>query len=203
MRAPRSITSRRSFNARARSPIQFVRIDMEGSSLVDATLRVFTEAYRSSSNVGIVLQAALHRTEDDLRRAIALGARVRLCKGAYREPESVALRAPQLIRKRYLTFASDLLAKGFYPAFATHDPELIAAIAGESKLREIPRDRFEFQMLFGVREDLQVKLLGEGYAVRVYVPFGTHWARYFARRVLERRENAALALRSLFARRSA
>jgi proline dehydrogenase len=178
----------------------FVRIDMEGSAVTDATLRTFERAFAKFQNVGIVLQAYLRRTPQDVERAIALGARVRLCKGAYSEPETIAFPDMASIRREFLRSAEALLTRGKYPGIATHDERIIAAVKALVAQRGISKDAFEFQMLYGVRPDLQRELVRDGYNVRVYVPFGTHWAGYFYRRITERKENALFALRSLFAR---
>jgi proline dehydrogenase len=175
----------------------FVRIDMEGSALTDATLRVFERLYADRQNVGPVLQAYLRRTPDDVERMIALGARVRLCKGAYKEPAALAYRSMNEIRREYLRCAQALLSRGNYPGIATHDEVLIAAVKMYARDMRISNDRYEFQLLYGVRPTLQRSLADEGYSVRIYVPFGTRWARYFYRRVSERRENFIFALRSL------
>jgi proline dehydrogenase len=184
----------------ARNPDPFVRIDMEGSAVVDATLRVFDRVYAEHRNVGVVLQAYLKRTPRDVQRAIDLQARVRLCKGAYNEPPEIAIKPMPEIRTRYLELAELLLTQGHYPGIATHDRRLIAAVKSFAAERGIGRDRFEFQMLYGCRPSVQRELVHEGYRLRVYVPFGTHWAGYFYRRVLERRENALFALSSVFSR---
>jgi proline dehydrogenase len=181
-------------------PDPFVRIDMEGSALVEATLSTFVRAFRSYSNVGPVLQAYLHRTGSDVLHMITLGARVRLCKGAYNEPPAIALRDPNLVRERYSTFAAELLRHGNHPAFATHDRILIDDIRRRATRYGITSDRFEFEMLYGVRPALQREMVAAGHRVRIYVPFGTHWQRYFWRRIRERRENALFALRSLLGR---
>jgi proline dehydrogenase len=178
----------------------FVRIDMEGSEVTERTLNIFERVFAQHRNVGPVIQAYLKRSPGDVERAIALGARVRLCKGAYSEPASIALQPMPAIRREYLRMAEALLSRGTYPAIATHDEKLIEAVKTFTTQQGIDAGRFEFQMLFGVRPDLQRELLREGYNVRVYVPFGTHWAAYFYRRVTERKENAFFALRSLFAR---
>ena len=175
----------------------FVRIDMEGSAVVDATLRVFEQVRAHHDNVGIVLQAYLRRTAADIEGAIAAGTRVRLCKGAYSEPPSVALKDMSDIRRAYLRYAEALLARGTYPGIATHDVRLIAAVRQFAAERNIAKDRFEFQMLYGIRPDLQRALVAAGYRVRIYVPYGTHWAGYFYRRIMERRENALFVLGSL------
>jgi proline dehydrogenase len=178
----------------------FVRIDMEGSGLVDATLRVFERAFAEQPNVGPVLQAYLKRTAADVERAIQLGARVRLCKGAYNEPAEIAYKRMPEIRTRYLDLARELLSRGTYPGIATHDRRLIAAVKQFASNERIARGRFEFQMLYGCRPGVQRQIVAEGYRLRIYVPFGTHWAGYFFRRVVERRENALFALSSIFSR---
>jgi proline dehydrogenase len=183
-----------------RNPDPFVRIDMEGSAVLPATLRVFTRAFAEYRNVGPVLQAYLKRTANDVARAIDLGARVRLCKGAYKEPEEIAYQPMPEIRENYLRLAKELLLHGNYPGIATHDRRLIAATKEFVREQGIARDRFEFQMLYGCRPGVQRDVVAEGYRLRVYVPFGTHWAGYFYRRVLERRENALFALSSIFSR---
>jgi len=178
----------------------FVRIDMEGSAVTTQTLRIFERVFASHRNVGIVLQAYLRRTPADVARAIELGARVRLCKGAYSEPEEIAITSMPAIRQAYLAMARDLLARGVYPGIATHDLQLIDAVKEIASELHLGADRFEFQMLYGCRPHVQQELVRQGYRVRIYVPFGTHWAGYFYRRVLERRENALFALSSMFSR---
>jgi proline dehydrogenase len=186
--------------AARRNADPFVRIDMEGSAVTDATLRVFERAFAKHDNVGIVLQAYLKRTAADVERAIALGARVRLCKGAYNEPPDIAYKSMPEIREHFLRLARELLQRGNYPAIATHDRRLIAAVEKFATAQDIARDRFEFQMLYGCRPHVQRELVAKAYRLRVYVPFGTHWAGYFYRRVLERRENALFAVSSMFSR---
>ncbi|GAC1312055.1 MAG: proline dehydrogenase family protein [Vulcanimicrobiaceae bacterium] len=178
----------------------FVRVDMEGSARVPATYRVLARVRGGSSHVGPVVQAYLLRAPDDVARAVAEGTRVRLCKGAYAESPEVALQDAREIRAAYLALAKTLLLRGVYPAFATHDSGLIDAIKTFAASHAIGRERFEFQLLYGVRPALATALAREGYNVRIYVPFGTHWARYFYRRVSERKENAVFALRSLLGR---
>jgi proline dehydrogenase len=184
----------------ARLADPFVRIDMEGSAVTDATLRTFERLYAERQNVGPVLQAYLKRTPADAERLIALGARVRLCKGAYREPDGIAHHAPPIVRREYLRLAEALLTRGRFPAIATHDEAIIAAVTAFAAEQRIAKERFEFQLLYGVRPGLARALATGGYRVRIYVPFGTHWAGYFYRRVTERRENAVFALRSLLGR---
>ena len=178
----------------------FVRIDMEGSTVTEATLRVFERIFARHGNVGPAIQAYLYRSPRDVERAIALGARVRLCKGAYGEPEQLAIADMPTIRKAYLRLAEALLSRGTYPAIATHDERVIEAVRAYAAERCISKDRFEFQLLYGVRPDLQARLARDGYNVRIYIPFGTHWAGYFYRRITERKENALFVLRSLVSR---
>jgi proline dehydrogenase len=186
--------------AAARNRDPFVRIDMEGSAVTDVTLRVFKRAYADTKHVGPVLQAYLKRTPADVERMIALGARVRLCKGAYSEPAEIAYKDMPSIRSHYLRSAEALLERGNYPGIATHDERIIAAVERFTRERGIRPERFEFQMLYGVRPELQRRLVAEGYRLRVYVPYGTHWAGYFYRRITERKENAFFALRSMLRR---
>ncbi|GAC1573537.1 MAG: proline dehydrogenase family protein [Candidatus Elarobacter sp.] len=187
-------------DAAARNRDPFVRIDMEGTPVTDATLRVFERAYAGSRNVGPVLQAYLKRTPADIERAIALGARVRLCKGAYAEPPALAHKEMATIRREFMRSAEALLERGTYPGIATHDERIIAAVQTFARERGIAPDRFEFQMLYGVRPEVQRRLVRDGYRVRIYVPYGTHWAGYFYRRITERPENALFALRSMISR---
>ncbi|HEX3370218.1 MAG TPA: proline dehydrogenase family protein [Candidatus Cybelea sp.] len=184
----------------SRNPDPFVRIDMEGSAVTDATLRVFRRTFAEHENVGEVLQAYLKRTPADVDEAIALRARVRLCKGAYNEPPDIAFKRMIDIRAQYLALAKKLLLHGNYPGIATHDRRLIAAVKEFVDNESIARDRFEFQMLYGCRPSVQRQIVAQGYRLRIYVPFGTHWAGYFYRRVLERRENALFAVSSIFSR---
>jgi proline dehydrogenase len=183
-----------------RNPDPFVRIDMEGSAVTDMTLRVFERAFTTHKNVGIVLQAYLKRTAADVERAIELGAHVRLCKGAYNEPPEIAYKDMPEIRANYVKLARELLTRGHYPGLATHDRELIDQLRAIAKDEGVSRDKFEFQMLYGCRPQMQRELVADGYRMRVYIPFGTHWAGYFYRRVMERRENAFFALSSMFSK---
>lgn len=176
----------------------FVRLDMEGSNLTQDTIEVFQTLRKSHDNVGIVLQAALHRTPDDVKEAVRRGDRVRLCKGAYKEPRETALQDMAEIRRRYLDCARQLLEGGNRPAIATHDEQLITALIAFAKQSAIPASRFEFQMLYGLRRRRWQALVADGHAVRIYVPFGTHWLPYFYRRLRERRENVLFVLRNLF-----
>ena len=182
----------------AQNPDPFVRIDMEGSSVTESTLRVVECAFATHPNVGPVLQAYLKRTPADVERTIELKERVRICKGAYNESPDIAIKAMPEIRAQYLTLAKRLLLEGNYPGLATHDLRLIGELERFIAERAIPSERYEFQLLYGCRPALQRDLVARGHRVRIYVPFGTHWAGYFFRRVMERRENALFAISSLF-----
>ena len=176
----------------------FIRIDMEGSAMVDDTLDVFEAVWQERlRNVGVVLQAYLYRTEEDLRRVIAVGARVRLCKGAYSEPSDVAHRDKVDVDAAFVRLMRMLLTDGNYPAFATHDPRMIAAVCRFARERGMGADAYEFQMLYGVRRDLQTSLQARGYLVRIYLPFGLEWFPYFMRRLAERPANVAFVVRGL------
>jgi proline dehydrogenase len=176
----------------------FVRIDMEGSKYTQATLDAFHELRRTYNNVGIVLQAYLFRTEDDVKEAIARGDRVRICKGAYKEPPEIAWTKMDDIRASYRRCAHLLLEKGHYPALATHDEGLIQDALAFARERGIAAARFEFQMLYGLRPRRWDELVAAGHNVRIYVPYGTHWMPYFYRRLRERKENVWFVVRSLF-----
>jgi len=182
----------------ARETEGFVRLDMEGSKLTESTLTIFHELRQRYDNVGVVLQAYLHRTPDDVQEAIRRKDRVRLCKGAYREPASVAIQDMADVRKAFTACARELLAKGNYPAIATHDEELVTGTIEFTREQAIPSGRFEFQMLYGLRPHRWEELVAKGFNMRVYVPFGTHWIPYFYRRLRERRENVMFVLRGLF-----
>lgn len=180
----------------------FVRIDMENSPYTDATLEIFERLWDEGlTNVGVVLQSALFRTSADLRRVVARGARVRLVKGAYKEDPEVAYQRKADVDAAYITQMEFLLREGRFPALATHDPEIIAAAKAFAAKHGIGRDRFEFQMLYGVRRDLQAALVREGFGVRVYIPFGRQWFPYFMRRLGERPANVGFVLRSLLLER--
>lgn len=180
----------------------FVRIDMENSPYTARTLAIFETLWEQDyRNVGVALQAYLHRTEDDVRRMNTLGARVRLVKGAYKEPGATAYKNKKDVDARFLHLAQLLLDEGRYPAIATHDPALIDAVCAHATARGLAQDRFEFQLLYGIRRDLQSSLVKAGFRVRVYVPFGREWFPYFMRRLGERPANVAFVLRSLLAER--
>jgi proline dehydrogenase len=177
----------------------FVRVDMENSPYTDVTLDIFETLWQQGyRQIGIVLQAALGRSEADLQRINALGARVRLVKGAYKEPKAVAYQRKSEVDAAFARMMTTLLLDGHYPAIATHDPAMIDRARQLARERHIASDRFEFQMLYGIRRDLQAALVKAGYRVRVYVPFGREWFPYFMRRLGERPANIAFVLRSVF-----
>jgi proline dehydrogenase len=186
----------RAIIAKAQSLGSFVRIDMEQSDYVERTLQRFKRVFypEFGNAVGVVLQSYLRRTEQDLEQLIALGARVRLCKGAYQEPPAVAFPAKRDVDATYVRCLERLLLKGNYPGIATHDVRIIQHAKAFARDRGVAPARFEFQMLYGVRRDLQVGLRREGYNVRVYVPFGTQWYPYLMRRLAERPANVAFLL---------
>ena len=180
----------------------FVRIDMENSPYTAVTLEVFETMWQQEyRNLGVALQAALLRTEDDVRRMNALGARVRLVKGAYKEPASVAYQQKADVDAAFIKLMRLLLEGGTYPAIATHDEQILASTRAFAAERGIASDRFEFQMLYGIRRDLQTALIADGYRMRIYVPFGREWFPYFMRRLGERPANVAFVLRSLVSER--
>jgi proline dehydrogenase len=182
----------------ARSLDNFVRVDMEDSHYTERTVDMVLRARRELDNVGAVIQAYLYRSEGDVRTLLANGSRVRLCKGAYLEPESVAFKRKADTDANFLKLMKMLLDSGIYHAIATHDESLIAATRRYAETRKIGKEKFEFQMLYGIRRDLQGKLAGEGYNVRIYVPYGQHWYNYFMRRLAERPANVLFILRNLY-----
>lgn len=179
--------------ARAKQYDTFVRLDMEGSDYTERTLAMFEHKLYPGfeKHVGIVLQSYLFRTEKDVARAIALGARVRICKGAYKEPPTVAFSAKADVDANYVKSMRRLMSEGIYPGLATHDPAIIAEAKRWASEQGIAPSRFEFQMLYGIRRDLQEQIVREGYNMRVYVPFGTQWYPYLMRRLAERPANVA------------
>jgi proline dehydrogenase len=185
---------------RARDYQTFVRIDMESSEYTQRTLDLFEQrlypGYRES--VGIVLQSYLFRTFADVQRANLIKARVRICKGAYKEPETVAYPEKKDVDATYVRCMHELMLKGNYPGIATHDEAIIKEAKRFAKEKDIAPSRFEFQMLYGVRRDLQDRLVREGYRMRVYVPFGTQWYPYLMRRLAERPANVAFLTGSVF-----
>ncbi len=180
----------------------FVRIDMEGSRYTQLTLDLFETIWHLGyRNVGIVLQSALRRTTEDVRRMILLGARVRLVKGAYKESWRIAYASKRDVDQAYVRQAEALLINGCCPAIATHDPKILESVKTLARANDVAADRFEFQMLYGIRRDLQTALVAEGFRVRVYIPFGREWFPYFMRRLGERPANVAFVLRSVLRER--
>ena len=180
----------------------FVRVDMENSPYTDATINAIETVWSiGHHNVGTVIQAYLKRSPHDIRRLSQLGSRVRLVKGAYREPSSVALQRKADVDAAFIDLMKELMVDGTYPAIATHDPAMIAATKEFATARGIGMDRFEFQMLYGVRRDLQADLMAAGYTVRVYVPFGREWFPYFMRRLGERPANVGFVIRAVLQER--
>ncbi len=180
----------------------FVRIDMEQSAVTQVTVEIFETMWQQGyRNAGIVLQSYLPRSAADASRMVELGARVRLVKGAYNEPKDVASQKKADVDAAFVDIMQRLLAGGAYPAIATHDPAMIAATKAFAAERSIPPDRYEFQMLYGVRRDLQAGLRDDGYRVRVYVPFGREWFPYFMRRLGERPANIGFVLRGILSER--
>ena len=178
---------------------QFVRIDMEGSDYTEDTIEIFKEAFRKyGKHVGIVIQAYLHRSKRDIDELADMGADVRLCKGAYNEPERIALQKMPAIREAYKEYAAILLDKTTYPRIATHDDELISWLLDYAKQNDIGKARYEIQMLYGLRQDTMEQLASDGYNTRIYVPYGTMWFPYFKRRLTERKENIWFVLSTMF-----
>lgn len=184
----------------ARPTSMFIRLDMEGSATVDSTYRILDRAHAQYEHIGAVVQAYLHRADADVRRLLAHSIRIRLCKGAYKEPAEIAIQRMTLIRRNYMQLAEQMLSSPVYCGIATHDQYLIDAVRAFVEREKISVNRFEFQMLYGIRSEAQQTLLREGYRMRVYVPFGNHWAGYFYRRLAERRENVLFVVRNLFRR---
>lgn len=177
----------------------FVRVDMEGSSYTEQTFDAFETLWQIGyRNSGIALQAYLRRTPADVERAVALGASVRLVKGAYNEGREVAFQHKSNVDAAFVKLMHVLLERGTSPAIATHDPQIIAATIRFAESRGIPKDRYEFEMLYDVRRDLQTSLAAQGHLVRVYIPFGQQWFPYFMRRLGERPANLGVVVRSLF-----
>jgi proline dehydrogenase len=180
----------------------FVRIDMENSPYTERTLDIFETMWNHGyRNAGVVIQSYLKRSTDDIKRVNQLGARVRLVKGAYREPASVAYQDKSDVDRLFVDQMQMLLSEGTYPAIATHDPAMIEATQRYAQHQGIAKDRYEFQMLYGIRRDLQASLSKDGHPFRVYVPFGTQWFPYFMRRLGERPANVGFVLRAVMRER--
>jgi proline dehydrogenase len=184
---------------RAKELGQFVRIDMEGSDYTQVTIDLFKEAFKVyGKHVGIVIQAYLHRTKNDIPDLADIEADIRLCKGAYNEPEQVALQKMPAIRESFKEFTKILLEKTPYPRIATHDDELVNWLKEYAQDNNIGQARYEFQMLYGLREGTMIQLAEDGYNSRVYVPYGSMWLPYFKRRLMERKENIWFVLSTMF-----
>jgi proline dehydrogenase len=191
--------------ATAKSLGRTIEIDMEGSAYTEQTIKIFEAAHRQHGNAGLAIQAYLRRSQSDLERLAPLDSKVRLVKGAYREPAEVAFQKKKEVDASYRKLLESLLrpAAGgcFFTAIATHDPELVAYACGKIREYGITPERYEFQMLLGIRRDLQQKVFAEGHPLRVYVPWGSAWCPYFMRRLAERPANLWFVLRSLLAER--
>ena len=181
----------------------FVRIDMENSPYTDATISILeTLRQQGHTSIGTVIQTCLKRSEGDIRKLNALGVRVRRVKGAYKEPRTVAYQQKSEVDAAFVDLMRLLMDEGTYPAIATHDPIMIETAKAYARSKGYANDRFEFQMLYGIRRDLQSALVAQGYRVRVYVPFGKQWYPYFMRRLGERPANVGFVLKGLLSDRS-
>ena len=175
----------------------FVRIDMEGSAYTQSTLRVFYEAGAPRDSLGVVIQSYLRRSEKDVDDLLKHGARIRLVKGAYKEPPEIAFPRKQDVDRNFVLLMKKLLSSGYYHAIATHDPGMIDATTTFARQSNLDPGSFEFQMLYGIRRDLQNELKNQGYGVRIYVPYGAQWYAYFMRRLAERPANLIFLLKNL------
>jgi len=187
--------------AASMQPKNFVRVDMEGSPYTDRTLALVHELHREPENrgcVGAVIQSYLRRSENDVAELLREGIRIRLCKGAYQEPAEIAFQAKTEVDANYIKLMKILLKSGIYHGLATHDEKIIREAQAFALQEQIPRDSFEFQMLYGIRRDLQRSLVRERWNMRVYVPFGTEWYPYLMRRLAERPANVVFVARNLF-----
>ncbi|MGD1155702.1 MAG: proline dehydrogenase family protein [Terriglobia bacterium] len=184
--------------ARAAQHRNFVRVDMEGSAFTEATMRVFRAVDAPRDVVGIAIQAYLYHAESDVDELLKCGARIRLVKGAYKEPPDVSFPRKRDVDRNFQKLTEKLLSSGVYHAVATHDERLIAATEAFAREHGIPPERFEFQLLYGIRRQLQRELLKQGWRVRVYVPYGREWYAYFMRRLAERPANLFFLMRNLF-----
>ena len=176
----------------------FVRVDMEGSAYTDRTLQIVRQVRAETDSVGTVIQAYLYRSEQDIRNLLDIGCRIRLVKGAYKEPSQIAFPRKTDVDANFVKLMKILLPSGIYHAMATHDPKMIEATIQFAAEQGITKDKFEFQMLYGIRTDLQARLTRQGYRVRVYIPFGHDWFPYFMRRLAERPANILFFAKNLF-----
>ena len=186
--------------AASMNPPGFVRVDMEGSPYTQRTLDFVDELHRVPGNensVGTVIQSYLKRSESDVEKLLAEGIRIRLCKGAYKEPAEIAFAAKSEVDANYVKLMKVLMKSGIYHGLATHDENIIQQAEAFATREKISPDRFEFQMLYGIRRDLQQRLVREGWRVRIYIPFGTEWYPYFMRRLGERPANVLFIARNL------
>lgn len=183
---------------RAKKHDNFVRMDMEGSDCTQDTLEVFKSLRREYDHVGIVIQSYLYRSERDVDEILKLGGRIRLCKGAYKEPKEIAFPKKQQVDENFVKLMQKMLLSGIYHGIATHDEKLIEKTKGFAQKNNIPKDSFEFQLLYGIRTELGRKLVKEGYNVRIYIPFGREWYPYFMRRLAERPANLFFFLKNFF-----
>jgi proline dehydrogenase len=190
----------RSIVERAAGFDNFLRVDMESSAYTQRTIDLVKRVRTRNPAVGTVIQSYLYRSETDVADLLSYGCRIRLCKGAYKEPEEVAFPKKADVDANYVRLMQLLLSSGFYHAIATHDPRMIAATIRYAAAKQISKDDFEFQMLYGVRTDLQRQLVKDGYRVRIYIPFGNDWFPYFMRRLAERPANVGFMLRNFFRR---
>lgn len=189
--------------AHASSQGNFVRIDMEGSAYTQRTVEITKRVRAKYASVGTVMQTYLYRAEKDIQDLLRIGCRIRLCKGAYKEPSEIAYPKKADVDANYIKLMKLLLPSGIYHGIATHDPAMIRATKDFVSEKKIGRDQFEFQMLYGIRTDLQLQLVREGFRLRVYIPYGTDWFPYFMRRLAERPANLLFLLRNLLPRRAA
>ncbi len=178
----------------------FLRVDMEGSAYTHRTIELVKRVRAKSPSVGVVIQSYLYRGEQDVQDLLRIGCRIRLCKGAYKEPPEIAFPKKADVDRNYVRLMQLLLPSGIYHGIATHDPRMIAATRDFAARSAIGKDRFEFQMLYGIRTDLQRKLVRDGYRLRVYIPYGRDWFPYFMRRLAERPANLMFFMRNLFRR---
>jgi proline dehydrogenase len=176
----------------------FLRVDMEGSGYTQRTVDLVKRVRARNPAVGTVIQSYLYRSEGDITDLLGIGCRIRLCKGAYKESMDVAFPAKKDVDANYVRLMQQLLSSGFYHGIATHDPLMIAATIRYAASKQISKDDFEFQMLYGVRTDLQRRLIKDGYRVRIYIPYGRDWFPYFMRRLAERPANVGFFVRNFF-----
>jgi proline dehydrogenase len=185
---------------RAASYDNFLRVDMEGSVYTQRTVELVKRVRSQNPAIGTVIQSYLYRSEADITDLLAYGCRIRLCKGAYKEPADEAFPKKKDVDANYVRLMQMLLPSGFYHGIATHDPAMIAATIRFAAAKQISKDDFEFQMLYGVRTDLQRRLVKDGYRLRIYIPYGRDWFPYFMRRLAERPANVAFFARNLLRR---